>query len=280
MSNHKWAAINNHYALCKYLLDSGADVNAIGGEAVATPTMWAVQRCNYYVVNLLLQHGADPLLTDAQGYNILHLAVFDGNVFLILLILHQNIPFDGPDPQGHTCLMWAAYKGYPAVVDLLLRWGASVNAVDEKGFTALHWSCVRGSQMCIQKLVEYGSDRSAETMDGKTPDIIASEMNSMRMWHRALADCGYGPDGSPQPSTIPFSSLWKDAKSLKRSLFILPFIVLTVELVILSSQLTVYASVPIAVIFAYLAQWGMQRLLVSAPADMKHLHNTVSLIPD
>ena len=242
--------------------------------------MWAVQRCNYYVVNLLLQHGADPLLTDAQGYNVLHLAVFDGNVFLILLLLHQNIPIDGPDTSGHTCLMWAAYKGYPAVVDLLLRWGASVNAVDEKGFTALHWSCVRGSQMCMQKLVEYGSDRSAETMEGKTPGIVASEMKSIRMWHRALADCGYGPDGSPRLSTIPFSSLWKDSKSLKRSLFILPFIILTVELAIMGSRLSVFASVPIAMIFAYLAQLGMQRVLASAPPDMKHLHGTVRFFPN
>ena len=237
--------------------------------------MWAVQRCNYYVVNLLLQHGADPLLTDAQGYNVLHLAVFDGNVFLILLLLHQNIPIDGPDPQGHTSLMWAAYKGYPAVVDLLLRWGASVNATDEKNFTALHWSVVRGSQMCIQKLVEYGSDRFAETVDNKTPDIIASEMKSMRMWHRALSDCGYGPDGNLMPSTFPLSSAWKDAKSIKRNLFFLPFIIISIELGILSSKLTIFASVPIAVIFAYFSQWGTQRILTPAPPDLKHLHSTV-----
>ena len=58
---YKWAAINNHYALCHFLLQSGANVNAKGGEAVATPVLWAAKRCHYYIVNLLLQHGADPL---------------------------------------------------------------------------------------------------------------------------------------------------------------------------------------------------------------------------
>ena len=85
--------------MCKFLLEEGADVNAKGGEAVATPAMWAAQRQHYYIVNLLLQWGADPLLTDAQGYNILHLATFDGNIFLLILLLHQDIP-DCLLPQG------------------------------------------------------------------------------------------------------------------------------------------------------------------------------------
>ena len=72
-----WAAINNQYAVCKYLIEQGADVNVKGGESRATPAMWAAQRCHFYVVNLLLEHGADALAQDGQGYNILHLATID-----------------------------------------------------------------------------------------------------------------------------------------------------------------------------------------------------------
>ncbi|KAG4219193.1 hypothetical protein PC116_g32327, partial [Phytophthora cactorum] len=61
-----WAAINNQYAMCKFLIEKGADINKKGGESIATPLQWAAQRSNYYTVNLLLQHGADPLITDAQ----------------------------------------------------------------------------------------------------------------------------------------------------------------------------------------------------------------------
>src|SRR2546421_10085386 len=193
--------------MCKFLLESGVDVNAKGGESVATPAMWAAQRCHYYIVSLLLQHGADALATDVQGYNILHLATFEGNIFLLVLLLHQNIPVDIPDTHGHNCLMWAAYKGYPACVDLFLRWGADVHATDETGFTALHWALVKGSPGCIQKLIEYGSDRFAETSTGKTPAITAKEMNTSRIWHRALADSGYDYEGNPKTLNIPFASL-------------------------------------------------------------------------
>ena len=237
--------------------------------------MWAAQRCNYYIVYLLLQHGADPLLTDAQGYNILHLATFDGNVFLLVLLLHQGIPIDSPDPQGHTSLMWAAYKGYPACVDLFLRWDASVNATDENGFTALHWALVKGSQACIQKLIEYGSDRFVETSTQKTPAKIASEMQSMRAWRRALADCGCNQDGNPKTVPIFYSAFVKQRAFLSRFLFVIPFAVIYIVISILSG-VVIFAAVPLAVFAVYATQWATQQMLVWAPANMKHLHRTVS----
>ncbi len=252
----------------------GADVDAKGGESVATPAMWAAQRCHYYIVNLMLQNGADPLLTDAQGYNIMHLATFDGNVFLLILLLHQNIPVDSSDPQGHTSLMWAAYKGYPACVDLFLRWGANVYATDELGFTALHWALVKGSQACVQKLIEYGSDRFAETTEGKTPATVATEMNSTRAWRRALADCGYREDATPR-SYLGASSIRKKGV-LTKFYFFWPFLIVWCVIMILS-HMVIYAAVPIAAFVGYSLQWLAIQLLQFAPPEMKHIHRTVSI---
>ena len=237
--------------------------------------MWAAQRCHYYVVNLLLQNGADTLLTDAQGYNVLHLATFDGNVFLLILLLHQGVSVDAPDPAGHTSLMWAAYKGYPACVDLFLRWGASVNATDENGFTALHWALVKGSQACVQKLIEYGSDRFAQTSTNKSPHLVAEEMRSTRVWQRALADCGYDEDGNPKAVPLPYASFIKQRVFLSRFFFLCPFVVIYLVISILS-HMVIYAAVPIAVFCAYSLQWGAQRLLLWAPPEMRHIHRTVS----
>ncbi len=275
-SRSQWAAINNHYALCKFLVEAGADVNAKGGESVATPAMWAAQRCHYYVVNLLLRNGADTLLTDGQGYNVLHLATFNGNMFQLILLLHQNVPVDTPDLQGHTCLMWAAYNGFPACVDLFLRWGASVNATDDQGFTALHWALVKGSQGCIQKLVEYGSDRFAETSSHKTPAVVAEEMRSTRMWHRALVDSGYDEDGNPRVAPFPYGSLMRQRGFISKAFFFLPFVELWVLISILSNMV-VFAAVPTALLLAYFLQWSAQQVLQWAPSDMRQLHHTVGI---
>jgi hypothetical protein len=262
--------------MCKFLLEAGADVNKKGGESVATPAMWAAQRCHYYTVHLLLQYGADPLITDVQGYNILHLANFEGNIFLLVLLLHQNIPVDVTDNQGHTCLMWAAYKGFPASVDLFLRWGADVHATDETGFTALHWALVKGSAGCIQKLIEYGSDRFQPASSGKTPSVMAEEMKTTQAWHKALQDCGYHEDATSVTLEFPLSSwLLKDRRAtLSKFFFFCPFLAIW-SMVMISSHMVVYVGVPLALFVGFAFQWVAQQVMAYAPADMRHIHKTV-----
>ncbi|KAH7121258.1 palmitoyltransferase-like protein akr1 [Dendryphion nanum] len=266
-----WAAINNHYALCDFLIRNHANVNAKGGDAVATPVLWAAKRCHYYIVNLLLEHGADPLLTDDQGFNLLHSATLDGNVFQLVLLLHQDIPVDIPDSQAHTALMWAAYKGYPSCVDLFLRWGANVYATDDQGFTALHWALVKGSQGSIQKLIEYGADRFAKNNDGKTPAMTAEEMNTKREWLRALAEAGYKKDGTPMEFPIPWI---KDTRFfLSRFIFFWPFLII-LSAIYLLSHYPIYIGVPLALCISYGLQWAAQQLLRWAPSNMRSIHHT------
>ncbi|KAI9733728.1 MAG: palmitoyltransferase akr1 [Claussenomyces sp. TS43310] len=270
-----WAAINNQYAMCKFLLDAGADINKKGGESVATPAMWAAQRCHYYTVHLLLQYGADPLVTDVQGYNILHLATFEGNIFLLVLLLHQNIPVDVVDRQGHTCLMWSAYKGYPACVDLFLRWGADVHTTDETGFTALHWALVKGSSGCIQKLIEYGSDRFLPALSGKTPSVMADEMKTTHAWHRALQECSFKEDGTPLNLEFPMSSwLLKDKRgTIAKFFFFWPFLIVW-SMLMIASHMVVYAGIPLALFVGYALQYSAQQLLPYAPSDMRQIYKT------
>ncbi|KAJ5888794.1 hypothetical protein N7495_008835 [Penicillium taxi] len=268
-----WAAINNQYAMCKFLLDNGADVNAKGGESVATPAMWAAQRCNYYIVNLLLSHGADPLLTDVQGYNILHLATIDGNAFLVVLLLHQEIPVDVVDQQGHTGLMWAAYKGYPACVDLFLRWGANANSVDEGGLTPLHWALVKGSLPCVLKLLEYGADRFAKTRDGKSPMTVAQEMNTIRVWNRALAEQGYEADGSQKLAPLGLTNYIRNKSIMSKFFFLWPFLTIFIALWILSN-VVVFISVPATALIVFGMQWIAQQLANRGPSEYRILQKT------
>lgn len=260
--------------MCKFLLDSGADVDAKGGESVATPAMWAAQRCHYYIVNLLLQHGADPLLTDVQGYNILHLATIDGNAFLLVLLLQQEIPVDVADRQGHTGLMWAAYKGYPTCVDLFLRWGANANAVDEAGLNPLHWALVKGSLPCIQKLLEYGTDRFAKTRDGKTPTIVAGEMNTLRVWGRALDDAGFDTDGKPRSLPLGLTPYVRSKAVMSKFFFLWPFLMVFVAVWILSNMV-IFAAVPIMLVSMFALQWVAQQAANRAPSEYRVLQKTV-----
>ncbi|KAI4278637.1 MAG: hypothetical protein LQ337_000877 [Flavoplaca oasis] len=269
-----WAAINNHLALCRFLLDNGAGVNALGGINEATPAHWAVQKCNYYLVNLLLEYGANPNIADADGYKLIHLATFDGNAFMLLLILlHPSVAIDERDAQGHTALMWAAYNRLPAIVDLLLRFGASISVTDDTGFQPLHWALVRGSSPCILKLLENGADRFAVTSTDKTPATIAEEMKTTQAWHRALRESGFDHDATVKQLPLPYMSFIKAKAFLNNFFFLCPFLVLLLVFTILSSMV-IYAAVPIAFFSAYCLQWAAQQVLLWAPSDMKRLQRT------
>ena len=264
--------------MCHFLIQSGADVNARGGDAQATPVLWASKRCHLQVVSLLLANGADPLLKDDQGYNLLHSATLDGNIYQLVLLLHQpNLSVDVPDSQGHTSLMWAAYKGFGACVDNLLRWGADVQSVDEMGFTALHWALVKGNYVCIQKLVEYGSDRFARSKptegqtEGDTPAATAAKMKSERQWRKALLDTGFDEAGNPMVMPVPFV---KDKRTFyKRTFFLWPFALGGLQLWMLAT-LPIWFGVPGVLVVGYALQIIVQKSLRWAPSDMKTMHKT------
>lgn len=191
-----WAAINAQLPACRYLLEQGAEVDALGGDLVATPVQWAARNGYLYVIQLLIAHGADPTIADAQGYNALHLTTHSSAVMPLLYLLHQPISVDSRDAQGHTSLMWAAYQGDALSVDLLLKHGADPNTRDENQLTPLHWAVVKGNRNCIRKLVEKGADISAKNQDGKTPRDMAIELKSLGAWKRALEEGGMLEDGA------------------------------------------------------------------------------------
>ena len=190
-----WAAINAHVAACRYLLEQGAEVDALGGDLVATPMQWAARNGYLYVIQLLIAHNADPTITDSQGYNSLHLVTHSSSIMPLLYLLHQPINVDSRDSQGHTSLMWAAYQGDALSVDLLLRHGANPNLKDDAGLTSLHWAVVRGNRVAIRKLIEKGADLTAKDGEDRTPRDMAAELKSLGAWKRALEEGGMDEHG-------------------------------------------------------------------------------------
>lgn len=193
-----WAAINAQVAACRYLLEQGAEIDALGGDLVATPLQWAARNGYLYVIQLLIAHNADPNITDAQGYNTLHLVTHSSSVMALLYLLHQPLNVDARDSQGHTSLMWAAYQGDALSVELLLKHGASPHTKDDAGLTPLHWAVVRGNRVCIRRLIEAGADVHAKDGESRTARDMAVELKSLGPWKRALDEGGLTEDGTPK----------------------------------------------------------------------------------
>lgn len=213
-----WASINAQVAACRVLLEQGADVDALGGDLVATPMQWAARNGYLYIIQLLIAHGADPTIADSQGYNSLHLVTHSSSIMPLLYLLHQPVNVDSRDAQGHTSLMWAAYQGDAISVDLLLRHGASPTTVDDSGLTPLHWAVVRGNRVCIRRLIEKGALLTAKDNEGRTPRDMAQELKSLGAWKRALEEGGWDDEGVKRSRPL-------SERNTRIAIFILPTIV-------------------------------------------------------
>jgi ankyrin repeat protein len=148
----------DHLEYIKILLDHGADPNARARDNTltrtiftmqwfyengATPFVRAAQSGDTELLQLLLKHGADPLIPTENGDTALTAAAGIGwvegvtyersakdNLDTLTLLLDLGLDPNGANREGRTPLMGAALKGRSEVVQLLVDRGARLEQRD------------------------------------------------------------------------------------------------------------------------------------------------------
>lgn len=127
--------------LVELLLTKGANVD---GLYMGQPILnLAVKQGNIETVKLLLKSGLDPNSADFAGKSALFPALGKGLEWVQLLIEHGASP-NIYNSTGRSPLMIAARMASPSLVKYLIRHGADVNHKDRDGWTALKESMVVG----------------------------------------------------------------------------------------------------------------------------------------
>ncbi len=190
------------------LLDRGANPNmqifyrpagrGVGWAARgATPLMAAAAADDVELVKVLLTHGADPRLYQADDQTPI-MAALSGRASFgaggaaipekaaeVLRLLHDA----GTDinvnaiqhhllrTRGGTALHYAVRAGSTQAIELLVSWGIDVNAKDPDGLTALDYAMARGYVPFVQQrqpartdLARLLRDSGANVELSKTPD--------------------------------------------------------------------------------------------------------------
>ncbi|CAJ2512138.1 Uu.00g077630.m01.CDS01 [Anthostomella pinea] len=158
-------AVNNS-PLLKWLLDKGADPNAVSLHN-HTVLSSAANSATPAEIDLLLAHGAK-----LQGSNALHSAVRRGStpseerLEMMQYLLDLGIDINAlealhvkpPKPRGRgSALHVAVSAGKAGRVKWLLEHGADVNAKVEGGRTALEWAQEGKQKECAEVLRQYGA---------------------------------------------------------------------------------------------------------------------------
>ena len=134
--------------------DEGADYD------MSTPLLEAANNGHTEIVQVLLDRGAKPNISNEYGYNPLQMA---------------------------------ACMGHKEVVRLLIGGGANPNTADEGKSTPLHGAAAEGHKDVVQMLLDVGADPNVESVDGETPLSSATD-NEHKDVEQLLLEKGARPN--------------------------------------------------------------------------------------
>jgi len=128
------------------------------------------------LVQLLLDKGADPTLTDNQGITPMHLAARSNDTEMLKLLRAKGgSPGAATTVRKETPVHFAAQRRAKDALKALLKMGQNIDVKDWQQRTALLRSIKHGHPETAKLLLELGADPNASTEWGDSPIVAAAE---------------------------------------------------------------------------------------------------------
>lgn len=161
--------------LVQLLLESGADPLLTMPNHGVSPLLAAVAAGQRDVVRLLIEAGADLHQIDHEGRTALHWAAADGQTEVLDDLLTAGADPEISDSDGYTPALLAAERGHPGSLKILFRHGADrqVALASAGQATLLHLAAAAGATDTVRFLLEEGFDPHLPDANGKTPIDLA-----------------------------------------------------------------------------------------------------------
>ncbi|CAB0037247.1 unnamed protein product [Trichogramma brassicae] len=145
-----------------------------------TPLHMAVRSGSNKKFEMLLERGADPNVTNRDGWTALHFLSrrisddFMWHFFEITDKIRRTVMIDARDKKGRTPLCAALFVKNTEAAEQLLERGANPNLADVNGWTPLHIMCIECNWFLktffrINEERQQPVDINAKTNEGRTP---------------------------------------------------------------------------------------------------------------
>ena len=148
-----------------------------------TPLQWATRRCDFDMVEMLLQGGADPNIS-INKHRItappLHYAVRNGDLRSVDHLLKYGADMNALDSTHSTALlhMFTFSQFHLACAKRLIDKGAAIDLPDFQGATSLGFASQNGCLVGMRLLLENGANIDFPSFEGETALTAAVQVNA------------------------------------------------------------------------------------------------------
>ncbi|CAI7678719.1 unnamed protein product [Penicillium pancosmium] len=164
--------------IVQLLLQHGADPN-VANHLGVTPLRQAIIRGHTDIVQLLLEMGSDPNAPDSQGSTPLHCAAHGSSVEILEALVESGATLQS-DSLDRDVLHVYAQKGHTEALKFLLdKFKQPVSASNKYGVTLLHTAASDGMLDTVKFLVGKGANVNAASLDQWTPLHNAAEKGQL-----------------------------------------------------------------------------------------------------
>lgn len=125
------ATRNDCFDKVKWLLERGADINAVSKDRGYSAVMDAVWRKNFEITEYLIEKGANLDFISSDGQPILVLAIGNGNLKIAELLLAHGADPDIKDSMGMSARGYANLFKRPGMVELMEKYPPKAAAASE-----------------------------------------------------------------------------------------------------------------------------------------------------
>ena len=161
------------------VIQHGVSVNSVNRRC-QTALLYACEKAQADSVKLLLENGADPNISDVEGYSGLHLAVY-GNCTIDTLqdIMTHKAYLNAQNLDEETALWLACAHRKQDLVKALLKAGSNTNIANDKGDTSLH-AAVYGNcnKKIISAIIYHGANVNVSSKGNRTALMMACEKSN------------------------------------------------------------------------------------------------------
>lgn len=149
-------------------------------DSIGTGLMIAAWNGNIEMMELFMQHGANPRRANRHGEQPLQLAAWNGHTTAVKWLLERGAVLNRGD-LSWGALHYAVFNGHEKLARELVEQGAEVNARSPNGSTPLMLAAREGHEGLAKTLLESGADPRAKNDWGDTALTLAMRYEHYRI---------------------------------------------------------------------------------------------------